>query len=409
MATKRWIGGAQAVAQVTTVSYSTYTSGQTYRIICNNKVFAFVATASTAANVLAGIVALLNASTEKEVLEFTASSDGSVITLTGATAGVPFTVTATQTTGTSTVTTTTAATGPNHWDNAYNWSGAALPSAGDALIVEAGSYSILYGLVDANNYASLTIDSTFTGLIGLPAVAAAGYREYRARFLKLGDGSSTIVVNIGQGKGSKSGRINLDLNDATGTIRVYSTGQSQDNFEGPLVIKNTDSSSTFLMHSGVALLTADTSGSFSTVKLLPNGDQQGASVVSDTTVALGAITMNTGELECRGSATSVNASQGAKFKITGAATCPTVTVSNQAKIYWSSSAGITTLAGGQAGEIYFGGETTSKTITNASIGPGCIVSDPSSCVTWTNGIKLSACRLKDVQIDFGNDVFVKRV
>lgn len=409
MATKRWIGGAQSVAQVTTITYSTYTSGQTYRVVCNSKVYAFVATASTSANVMAGLVALLNASTEKEFLEFTASTDGTTLTLLGITAGKPFTVTATQTTGTSTVTNTTAATGPNHWDNANNWDNATLPSAGDAIVIEAGSYSILYGLVDANNYASLTIDSTFTGAIGLPVLADAGYREYRQRFLKLGNGSGTISLVLGQGTGSKPTRVNLDFNAGTVNARIYGTGSSQDAFEGPLVIKNTGASSTLVMHNGNALLAADSSGSFTSVKLLPNGDQSSPVVKADTTVALGAVTVNTGSLEIRGSATSANVSLGGVVRMVGAATCPTVTFSNQGKVYWSTSAGITTMTGGNAGEIYFGGETTSKTITNASIGAGCIVSDPGACVTWTNGIVLSACRLKDVQIDFGSGVTVKRV
>lgn len=411
MATKKWIGGSQSVRQVTTISWSAYTSGQTYTVTCNGKTVNFVASASTAANVIAGIIAALGATgVETEFTEFTASDGTTNVTLTGATAGKPFVVTASATTGSATVTDTVDATGPNHFDEAKNWEGGSLPSAGDDLVFANSNYSVLYGLVDANNYASLTIDSTFTGTIGLPITTSSSYREYRARYLKLGDGSSSITLIVGQGTGPQSSRINLDFNAGTIVGRVYGAGVSTSaDSELPLQIKNTDSSSTIVIHGGKVQLGADSSGSFASVKIIAQQGNRQCEVLGESTVALGAITMFGGSLEVRGSATSLVATNGAKFTIVGAATCPTVTVSQQASVIWASTAGITTLTVQNQGSCSFAGEASAKTVATAYCGYAGEIADPMGIITWTNGITLSGCKLSDTRIDLGTGVIVKRV
>lgn len=62
-----------------------------------------------------------------------AAASSTTVTFTHDTKGTPFTLAVSRVTavsGSVSLTTTTAATGPNHWDNAVNWSGSALPVTG---------------------------------------------------------------------------------------------------------------------------------------------------------------------------------------------------------------------------------------------------------------------------------------
>lgn len=83
----------------------------------------------------------------------------------------------------------------------------------------ANGYSI-HGGYNGSNYMalnSLTIDSTFTGRIGLPEFNTTGYQEYRPLALEInGPPSGAMTIKIGFGTGSCSPFINLD----TGTSQI---------------------------------------------------------------------------------------------------------------------------------------------------------------------------------------------
>jgi len=114
----------------------------------------------------------------------------------------------------------TAPTGPGHWDNANNWSTSSVPEDGDTVVLEASDRPVLYGL----DQSSVTLDAlivrgSFVGSIGLPSVNAAGYLEYRDTHLKIGATS----VQIGEGSGSGSERIRLDLGSVESSVMVANT------------------------------------------------------------------------------------------------------------------------------------------------------------------------------------------
>lgn len=104
-----------AVAQVTTVTPASVSIGATYTINAIGSggeivPISFVATAATAANVAAGLIAAWNASQDYNVLKAIASGTATVV-LTARTPGIPFTVTTSAGAGTLTAVTGTANTG----------------------------------------------------------------------------------------------------------------------------------------------------------------------------------------------------------------------------------------------------------------------------------------------------------
>lgn len=408
MATIDWIGGALAVAQVTRVTYSAYTSGQTYTLTINAKSISYVAAASTSADVWAGLVAAWLATTIAEFKEATASVSSGVL-LTGVTAGLPFTVTGSATGGiTATVASVTAPTGPNSRTNAANWLGGVAPVAADKLRFRNGNISMLYDLVDvATNFSDIIIEASYGGAIGLPANNGT-YTEYRPRFLKLGDGTNSYIIRIGQGQGSQPTRVLIDANAATVLAQIYGSGQIVGG-ERPIVIKNTDASSTFEVYGGYLSLDGDSSGSAATLKLLASASSGiQCDVLTSETFACGVITCLGGKLEVRGSATSLTAGLGAVVSIAYAATCPIVVAASGATVYWDSTAGITTSATAHSGgTVDFSRNANPKTVAASTCHKDGRILDPAGILTLTTGVLLSGCTNQECTVDIGRNRTLK--
>lgn len=189
MASNRWLGRAQAIAQVDTVTMSgagDWVTGDTITLTINTKSLVVTVGASlTDADVAITVKEAWKNETFTDTTasktpadggqdiaehaEITATVSGDVVTLTHDTPGTPFTLTVTEVSSgdeTATEATATAATGPNHYDNPDNYDLGVLPVTGDDLFVDDSSVSILYALgilfgthTGANNAAVLT-DST---------------------------------------------------------------------------------------------------------------------------------------------------------------------------------------------------------------------------------------------------------
>lgn len=100
MTTKIWRGDAPAVAQVTRLTPAIVEIGDTFSVNINGKSETVTATAATVANVVALLVASINASNIPELQEVSAAADGSTsVLLTARTAGIPFTVTTSASNG----------------------------------------------------------------------------------------------------------------------------------------------------------------------------------------------------------------------------------------------------------------------------------------------------------------------
>lgn len=399
MATKNWKGGAAAVAQVTTITWSAYTSGETYTVTCNGKSISFVATASTQSNITTGLVAAVAASALYEFVELTASDVSNTLTFT-ATAGLPFTLTASATSSiTATVTNTTDATGPNHFDEAQNWEGAAVPSAADDLVFDNSAYSVLYNIVDTTNYGDITIGSNFTGEIGLPPDNANGYREYRARFLKLGNGASASSVTIGLGDGRQSSRINIDANAEDLTVRVYGTGSPDASGEYPVQLQNMGADSVIDVYDGQVAILAS---SLTTLRVTPTEATSNVRVYVDESSTGQYLTQSGGYCEVRGSFTVQISTMGGVTRAVLDASCPVVIVGGGGVVYWETTASITTSATVyNLGKIDFSRNGKGKAALRAYLYAGGEWYDPLGIVSVPAGVQLVGCKIDDVTLDMG--------
>ena len=410
MATKYWTGRAASVAQVTKVVFSSIVSTNTYTVTINGKSVSAVAASTSLGDLIDALVNAWNSSAEPEHREMVAARREdptlSGLQLTASVAGVPHTVTASATTGTATVTQPTAASGPNFWNVAANWDSATLPSAADDLIVEDSDVSILYGLTDTNNYASLTVNASFTGTIGLPETNANGYPEYRTQLLTLGTGSA-ITVTLGYGPGTFSSRIRLDVQGSNVTFSLFGSGQNNGD-QYPYELRGPGAGSTVRSYAGGLVLTAASSGNVSTLDVIQRESLTGGPAVkSESNITITTATIYGGELLLEGPATTLVARESARVTVAKASQVATVKVSSQASINWDSSAGITTkLHVEQDGRINFGRVGTTKTVAACDLYSRGTLLDPLDKVTFTAGVVLQACRLADVTLDLGVGVTI---
>jgi len=240
MATTYWKPKAVAIAQVSTAQITANDTATTYKLTVNGITVSTAGNAGGVNDTASDLADAWNAATSSYFTGVTASSATDTVTLTADTAGLPFTVTSSVTGGTGTigaVATGTSATGPYHWDNASNWSGGAVPVNSDDVIISDTDISLLYGLNQSSvALASLTINKSFTGLIGLDSraltTAADGETtdssvpEYRDTYLQIGTAILDIGEHQGQDNPAGSTRIMLDLGATACQINVFDTAQT---------------------------------------------------------------------------------------------------------------------------------------------------------------------------------------
>lgn len=241
--TTRWRGDAKKVAQVDKITPANVEIGDIFTATINGKTVSFTATAATVGNVTAGFVTAWNASTIQEFAEITASDSTTFVTLTADTAGKPFTVTSSATDGGAANTQTfvraavTTNSGPNDVSVGANWDQVVIPAAGDTVIIDQGSSSLLYGLdQSAVALAAIHVLPGFAGTIGLPSVNidnnSATYFEYRPTYLQYG----ATLVNIRGG----GGRIKLDNGSVACTWNVDDKAQRVDDKIPQVLLKGTN-------------------------------------------------------------------------------------------------------------------------------------------------------------------------
>lgn len=199
MATRTWVGKAQAVPQVSTATVSSATVGQARSMIIDKQLVTYtVVTGDTTSTVAAALILAYAANVSgqwrslQSVVQDTTTP--AQINITGPTDGEPFTLTVSSGMATATVTTPT---GPNHADAADNWDGGgALPIAADNIIFDRGEAfeGPKYGLANfaAVAFASVRRLAGYRGVWGLPPVNRAGFYEYKTRYFSLSCISITI-------------------------------------------------------------------------------------------------------------------------------------------------------------------------------------------------------------------------
>lgn len=383
MATVVFRGDATAVAQVTTAT-PTAANSTAYTLTINGKDITITSDASaTVAEITAALVAAWNASTEIEISEVTATDSTTHVTLMADTAGKPFTVTSTGA-GTLTMAEPTASSGPNHWDTAENWVGAAVPTTGDDVHIENSDVDILYGLAQsAVTLAALNISQSYTGSIGLPRDNASGYFEYRDTYLAV----SATVLNIGNGDGSGSGRLKINTGSNATTITLKNSGTPIEQGVPAVLWKGTHASNIINAHR-CSLGAAFFAGETATIATLRESFL--TSVQSDCDIVLGdGCTLTTldktgGRLRAASNTTTLTQDAG-ETVFEGAATLTTGTIRG-GTLQYNSSGTATTIVASNDATVDFSQDLRSKTVTNMEKYGSARVIDPHKVVTFTNGI-----------------------
>lgn len=235
MASKYWVGGAPAIAQVTDWTLGgTWNANDQITFTIGNVAVTTTAGSTTIQTIVDNLVAFWNAldsTAYPQFAEATASRDGTTdFRLTADTPGVPFAVTLSTNSAMGTInggasstgTAITASSGPAHWDDPDNWSDGAVPANGDDVLIDNTDDDILYGLNQSSvSLAKLTFGEGFSGTLGLPKLNAGGYAEYRKDYLHLNAMTGTtdrVLISC------RSGRIKLRFTGTCREIRVDRTG-----------------------------------------------------------------------------------------------------------------------------------------------------------------------------------------
>lgn len=403
MALVRWLGGAAAVAQVTTITLTAYDVTTTYKITINNKVVSVIGQGGTTATTAAALLTVLQASTYPEFLEVTWSVNSNVITGTAASAGVPFTVTSSVSGGAGTIgaaTTTTASAGPHDWSTAANWSTNTVPVSTDDVMIDLPD-QILYGLAQsAVNLNTLTINPGFAaagsaqlGNYNINTSGASSYPEYRSVYLQI---SVTNAVTINTD--CQLMRINFG-SAVVSNVTVLGTGVGiETNYEALLLLTTNSGSIWNIISGSVGIAVGNQPTALNTLRL-----DGGATVRIGNGVTLSTVNIAGGTLVCSSSIGSTCTLEGGSLTMFGTASVNTLTLDGGAACtYWSSGT-ITTLNVGNGSAMSFSPDV-SRTVTTVHLYAGASINDRARTVTWTNPVELDRCGLLDVSLDLGRNI-----
>lgn len=382
MATHRWIGAAQDVAGVWTFTPGGSISGETFTITLGNRTISFTDTAGTVAGVVTG---LYNAWVAAALLypefdELTPSDDTTTLTATAKVGGVPHTFSVNTPGGSATfvLANTTAVTGKNWVDNAANYDIDAVPGTNDDLYIDNTNVSLLYGLDQiTQTLDGLYIGQSFGGDIGLPKTNALGYPEYRDDYWTI----RATIVEIGNGRGTGSRRIKLDLSSVQSAVQVYNTGAEVETGIPALLLKGTHASNVLDVQNG-SVGAAFFGGEAATFLTVRNAN---GNVILGDGCTLTNINVTGGQTSASSNVTTLT-QRGGTTRVLGAATVATLDVEEGLCDYLSSGTITTLTLGGRANQalLSFAGDGSPRTITNTTLNANARIDDPGETVTYTN-------------------------
>lgn len=256
MADKIYIGAVVDTAEVGKINVGgTIAVGNTFTVTLGKASVTFTTTTTVVADAVAGILALLQATTARDEFQaITWTSGTGYVQGTGPSDGYPWidglSVAKAQGSGgsnthTISITTVTAGTGSLTWSDTGNWAGGVIPVAGDTIHVG------LYGVVpkykiDRNGLASTCSLIIYSGntsnlFIGLSEVNSSGYPEYLNRYLVI---NAKLTYGVGTGPYVPKLNFALDhIGTANQTHIVYRSEARDNGGKAPLQIKGRSSGS----------------------------------------------------------------------------------------------------------------------------------------------------------------------
>lgn len=429
MATRRWTGAALPVAQKETITIGgTWVAADTLTVTCNGRALTLtIGTTVTTTQIATELAAALGSTSTAlgtgysvtdrgpNIAEFrdfvsgetVPAASGSTVVLIGRTKGKPFTITVSKssTSGTVSTSTTTAASGPNFFNVAANWSGSSVPVDSDDIVFDSGSVDVLYGLAQsAVSPQSITITMGYTGRIGLAETntddSAYPYVEYRDKYLALGTSSDgvTQALTIGGGDGQGSSRIKIDSGSGQCQLVVLNSGIGEEQGVPAILWKGTHVSNTLTISKGSLGVSfyAGESAAIATTKIGYRTNQAGDStVVIGSGVTLTTVEQTGGSLTTSSAVTTMTLSGGSWRHVSGVAVTVTIT---GGYCSYESTGTLTTLVQ-SGGELDFRTNQRARTVTNCDLFAGAIFRDPAGTVTFTNGIDLNRCNLQGVVLE----------
>lgn len=383
MATKTWKGDYPARRQISTAQVTAYDAATTYSLTINGKSISTIAAGSVNATATA-LAAAWNASTIAEFTRVTASAATDTVTMTGDTAGEPFTVTSAESGGTGTigdVATGTTATGPNHYDQAANWSPSGVPADADDIIIT-GTVDILYGLDQSSiDPASVTIPASYTGKIGLLTFNPKGWYEYLTTYLTY---ASCAILTVGQGAGSGSSRLKINVGSAVAcTATVYGTGNPETQALPALLLTGSHASNVLNATGGKIGLAAE----LGTTTRWPTIRASNTDIVAGSGCTLGGTINQTGGDIKAQTAVTTWVKTGGNSTLQGTATLTTLTQDGAGSHFWESSGTITTATfRGEGAVLDCSRDLRARTLTNGTFTGGGYINDPGKTMTRTNPV-----------------------
>jgi len=396
-----WTGAATAVAEVDTFTPANVEIGDVFTLTITGwdgttNAVSFTATATTVANVTAGLTAAWNASTHALCTPITAADNTTTLSLTADTAGDAFSCASTcdgdgAPADTFTRAATTASAGPKHWDCTSNWDTGALPggAASQNVYIEDFLGEICYGLDQsgiANTLDSLNIEKTFTGKLGYN-----GATGETGTYLQIKATAVNIGYNYSGATASGSGRIMLDTGATASTITIYELASTASDTGKPCARLKANSASTdILIHQGKVGIAYE-AGETSTIDDLTIGYTATSSGQVEVTAGSGltvdAITKRIGTLTLRSACTSLVNESGSAY-LYGTGLVGTLTI-NSGTVYANNNPAappaITTCSA-DGGTLDLTGLLTARTITTINLGAGGSLKYDPSIITITNGI-----------------------
>lgn len=414
MATCIYTGGATIVQdEVRLTPGGTIEVGDEFRITIGTKTVQFIATATTVANVTAGLLAAITAANYAEFNEITWSDQSTYLRgLGSSTTGRPtsdgISVATTESGGgaadaqTFTKTVTQRGTGPNDWTNTDNWDGDAVPVTGDTVYLGAYGYMPQYGLEQsAVTLAALHILSGgFSGLqVGLPRYNTSGaFAEHLPTHLDI---CSTLVY-IGEGNGTYVPSVNLDLGIEPSTIQVLRSGSRNSDGTAPIQLLCDDAATVITDNRG-AVDVATFAGESSTLATIQNA--AGGDLIVGDNVTVTTVTVSSGTLTFNSATapTTVTVRNGARLNMNGTGgTVTTFTNQPGGVVYWNRTGTVTTTVNG--GSVDLSQDVrTGKTFSTLDMFSGASWNDPNAVGTYSAGCDLNSCKLSQVTLDFGSN------
>lgn len=342
----------------------------------------FTATATTVANVTAGLTAAWNLSTNGLISTITAADATTSMTLTADLPGTPFSVAATTTDGGGSNTQTltraavTANSGPSDWGVAANWSGGAVPVSTDNVVLDARMAApILYSLNQSG--VTLTTLKTFKGAKQIGTATAA---------LKIS--ATTLDVNAipEDGGGATVAFFNINVGTVQTLASVWSSANAGLSGVEPVCIDGTHASNVVNVYGGtcgISTMTPGDTGTVATLNVIGSAKAVVASGVTLTTANL----EEGGRLVLRCAATTVNlADQACSLRTEGSGTIGTLNCNGSWTPYGTGT--VTTLNIGTAGAVDTTFTNLARTVTNQVnlYGGGTLATDLNT--TYSAGIGL---------------------